>query len=42
LYLDGSPNTKGIRAGVILESPNGIILVEATNNQAEYETLLAG
>ena len=49
LYVDGSSNRKGSGAGVILEGPNDIMLeyslkfdFKATNNQAEYEALLAG
>nr|KYP63475.1 Transposon Ty3-I Gag-Pol polyprotein [Cajanus cajan] len=49
LHVDGSTNQQGSRAGIILEGP-GKILVElslcfdfkASNNQAEYEALLAG
>ena len=49
LYVDGSLNSKGSGAGVILKGPNDITLeyslkfdFKATNNQAEYEALLAG
>jgi len=49
LYVDGSSNSKQCGAGVVLESP-GWLKVEqslhfnfkATNNQAEYEALIAG
>nr|KYP59175.1 Retrovirus-related Pol polyprotein from transposon 17.6 [Cajanus cajan] len=46
---DGSLNYRGSGAGVILEGPKGIVLEQslrfrfkASNNQAEYEALLAG
>ncbi|XP_020229889.1 uncharacterized protein LOC109810756 [Cajanus cajan] len=49
LHVDGSSNTKGSGAGIILEGPNDMMLelaikfdFRATNNQAEYEALLAG
>ncbi|XP_020236657.1 uncharacterized protein LOC109816175 [Cajanus cajan] len=49
LHVDGSSNCRGSEAGVILEGPKGIVLEQslrfrfkASNNQAEYETLLAG
>nr|KYP56513.1 Retrovirus-related Pol polyprotein from transposon 17.6 [Cajanus cajan] len=49
LHVDGSSNVKGSRAGIILEGPNDMMLelalkfdFKATNNQAEYEALLAG
>ncbi|XP_020204018.1 uncharacterized protein LOC109789467 [Cajanus cajan] len=49
LHVDGSSNTKGSGAGIILEGPNDMMLELAikfdfrdTNNQAEYEALLAG
>ncbi|RDX77342.1 Tf2-6, partial [Mucuna pruriens] len=41
LSVDGSSNHTGSDAGVILEGSTGA-LVEASNNQAEYEALLAG
>ena len=48
LYVDKSLNKKGNEVGVILEGPNDIILeyslkfdFKATNNQVEYEALLA-
>jgi len=49
LYVDGSSNTKGAGAVVVLEGP-GEFLVEqslrfgfkTSNNQAEYEVLIAG
>ncbi|XP_020215669.1 uncharacterized protein LOC109799508 [Cajanus cajan] len=49
LHVDGSSNSKGGGAGIILEGPNQVTLEQslkfgfkATNNQAEYEALLAG
>nr|KYP32101.1 Uncharacterized protein Mb2253c family [Cajanus cajan] len=49
LHIDGSSNPKRGGAGIILEGPNGILVkqslkldFQATNNQAEYEALLAG
>ncbi|XP_020222101.1 uncharacterized protein LOC109804683 [Cajanus cajan] len=48
LHVDGSSNCRGSGAGVILEGPKGIVLEQslrfrfkASNNQAEYEALLA-
>ncbi|RDX66872.1 Gypsy retrotransposon integrase-like protein 1, partial [Mucuna pruriens] len=47
--MDGSSNHSGSGAGVILERPAGIVIEQslhfefkASNNQAEYEALLAG
>ncbi|RDY05175.1 Retrovirus-related Pol polyprotein from transposon 17.6, partial [Mucuna pruriens] len=49
LSVDGSTNQAGSGAGVILEGPGGILVEQslhfnfkASNNQAEYEALLAG
>ncbi|RDX62562.1 Pro-Pol polyprotein, partial [Mucuna pruriens] len=49
LSVDGSSNQAGSGAGVILEGPNGVLVEQslhfnfkASNNQAEYEALLAG
>nr|KYP44913.1 Transposon Ty3-I Gag-Pol polyprotein [Cajanus cajan] len=49
LHVDGSSNTKGNGAGIILEGPNDMMIelaikfdFQATNNQAEYEAFLAG
>ncbi|XP_020240151.1 uncharacterized protein LOC109818997 [Cajanus cajan] len=49
MHVDGSSNRQGSGAGIILESPSGITLEQslhfgfrASNNQAEYEALLAG
>ena len=47
LCVDGSSNKQGSGAGVILEGPNGLLIEQAlrfafkaSNNQAEYETLI--
>ena len=47
--VDGSPNQQGSGAGVILEGPNGLLIEQAlrfafkaSNNQMEYEALIAG
>ena len=49
LNVDGSSNKKGGGAGVILEGPDELTVeqairfgVETSNNQAEYEALIAG
>ncbi|RDX94533.1 pol, partial [Mucuna pruriens] len=49
LSVDGSTNKAGSGAGVILEGPGGVLVEQslhfefrASNNQAEYEALLAG
>ncbi|XP_068461682.1 uncharacterized protein [Phaseolus vulgaris] len=49
LSIDGSSNQQGSGAGVILEGPNGGLIEQslrfafkASNNQAEYEALIAG
>nr|KYP65463.1 Transposon Ty3-I Gag-Pol polyprotein [Cajanus cajan] len=49
LHVDGSSNSKGGGAGIILEGPNRVTLEQSlkfgfkvTNNQAEYEALLVG
>ncbi|XP_027338057.1 uncharacterized protein LOC113851996 [Abrus precatorius] len=49
LHVDGSSNQLGSGAGVILEGPNAFAIEQsirfgfkASNNQAEYEALLAG
>nr|XP_025665327.1 uncharacterized protein LOC112764025 [Arachis hypogaea] len=49
LFVDGASNPQGAGAGVLLESSDGIILehslrfsFKASNNQAEYEALIAG
>ncbi|KAI5335039.1 hypothetical protein L3X38_025172 [Prunus dulcis] len=49
LYVDGSPNAQGGRVGLVLISPDKVVLeyallfkFHASNNVAEYEALLAG
>jgi ribonuclease HI len=49
LSVDGSSNLKGSGAGVVLEGPDDILIEQslrfefkASNNQAEYEALIAG
>ncbi|RDX65830.1 Retrovirus-related Pol polyprotein from transposon 17.6, partial [Mucuna pruriens] len=49
LSVDGSSNHTGSGAGIVLEGPGGILIEQllhfdfkASNNQAEYEALLAG
>ena len=49
LSIDGYSNQQGSGAGVILEGPNGLLIEQAlrfsfkaSNNQAEYEALIAG
>ena len=49
LSVDGSSNQQGSGVGVILEGPNGLLIdqalrfaFKASNNQAEYEALIAG
>ena len=49
LYVDGSSNSQGSGAGIILTTPDGIQLeyalrfrFQASNNEAEYEALLVG
>jgi ribonuclease HI len=49
LFVDGASNSKGSGAGVVLVSPEGLILEQAvrlkfsaSNNKAEYEALLIG
>ena len=49
LYVDGSSNKTACGAGVVLEGPGDLLIEQAlqfsfkaTNNQAEYETILAG
>ncbi|MCI78084.1 gag-pol polyprotein, partial [Trifolium medium] len=47
--VDGSSNLRGSGAGVVLEGPDGVLIEQtlrfdfkASNNQAEYEALIAG
>jgi len=49
LLVDGSSNQQGSGAGIILEGPKGVLIEQAlrfsfkaSNNQAEYEALIAG
>ncbi|XP_065017671.1 uncharacterized protein LOC135644139 [Musa acuminata AAA Group] len=49
LHVDGSANSKGVGAGLVLWSPDGRSFerslrfgYQATNNETEYEALLAG
>jgi ribonuclease HI len=49
LSVDGASNVRGSGAGVVLEGPDGVLIEQslrfafkASNNQAEYEALLAG
>jgi len=49
LSVDGSSNQQGSEVGVILEGPDGLLIEQAlrfafkaSNNQAEYEALIAG
>nr|POF08913.1 ribonuclease hi [Quercus suber] len=48
-YVDGAANQRGSRVGLVLISPEGIVIEKAlrldflaTNNEAEYEALLMG
>jgi hypothetical protein len=49
LSVDGASNLRGSGAGVVLEGPDRILIEQslrlvfkASNNQAEYEALIAG
>ena len=49
VYVDGTANQKGFRLGLVLVSPKKVTIEKslrlgfsATNNEAEYEALLAG
>uniref|UniRef100_A0A2N9F5S6 Uncharacterized protein n=1 Tax=Fagus sylvatica TaxID=28930 RepID=A0A2N9F5S6_FAGSY len=49
LYVDGASNSKGSGAGIVLVSPDDLILEQAvrltfstSNNEAEYEALMIG
>ena len=49
MYVDGVTNQRGLGVGLIVVSPKMIIIKKslrlgflATNNEAEYETLLVG
>jgi ribonuclease HI len=49
LPVDGASNIRGSGAGAVLEGPDGVLIEQslrfsfkASNNQAEYEALIAG
>jgi ribonuclease HI len=49
LSVDGASNIRGSGAGIVLEGPDGVMIEQslrftfkASNNQAEYEALIAG
>jgi len=49
LSVDGASNLRGSGAGIVLEGPEGVLIEQslrfafkASNNQAEYEALIAG
>ena len=49
IYVDGAANQRGSRVGLVVISPNKIIIEKslrlgflAINNEAEYEVLLVG
>ena len=49
VYVDGASNQKGLGIGLVLMSPEKVVIEKslrlnflATNNEAEYETLLVG
>ena len=49
IYVDGAANQRGSRVGLVVISPNKIIIEKslrlgflAINNEAEYEALLVG
>ena len=49
VHVDGASSAKGTGAGIIIITPEGILLehsfrlgFNASNNEAEYEALLAG
>ena len=49
LFVDGTSNSKGSGAGIVLVSPEGLVLEQAvrlnfsaSNNEAEYEALMIG
>ncbi|XP_014522518.1 uncharacterized protein LOC106779014 [Vigna radiata var. radiata] len=49
LYVDGAAGQAGVGVGVVLEGPSGFLIEQslifkfrASNNQAEYEVLIAG
>ncbi len=49
LFIDEALNSKGLGAGIVLVSPEGLVLTQvvrlkfsASNNKAEYEALMSG
>jgi len=49
LFVDGSSNTKGGGASIVLQGPNNLLLEQSlqfgfktSNNQVEYEALIVG
>ena len=49
VYIDGASNQKGLGIGLVLMSPEKVVIEKslrlnfsATNNEADYETLLVG
>ena len=49
VHVDGASSAKGVRAGIVIITLEGILLEHsfrlgsnASNNEAEYEVLLAG
>ena len=49
VYVDRASNQKGLGVGLVLMSPEKVVIEKslrlnfsATNNEAEYETLLVG
>jgi len=49
MHVDGSSNSLGTDAGIVLEGPGGILVEQSlhfnfktSNNQAEYEAIIAG
>jgi ribonuclease HI len=49
LYVDGASNSKGSGVGIVLVSPEGLVLEQvirlkfsASNNEAEYDALMIG
>ena len=49
MFVNEASNSKGSRAGIVLVSPEGVVLEQAvrlkfsaSNNEAEYEALMIG
>ena len=49
MYVDGASNTRGLGVKILMVSPEGLRLEKSlrlgfctSNNEAEYETLIAG